>query len=546
MATVGQVLSAPESGWKRYEETDSAFTYLGTSWVSGTGAAYSGGTGKYTVTSTFHSVKFNFTGSKIRIISYRGTDRNSAITLKIDDVIYTYTANGSAQNTTLLFEKIDLIDAEHNAEISVSDATGQKIFEFDAIDIDVNKTVKQYKTFSYKTLVLSNGYYKKYVGNSWVTVSSAPTEADYLNNGMDDISIIPESAWSQLTGTVELYYYTDDSRKSEALFNIETNPFTLTNEWINNTPSVLYYTDDANVTNPTIDITTNYNPIDDLSDPELLVYGFGYSDLTKQLQVTGTVSPKLVMPIANLDIKGDIQSLTLNVSESGNGIVRLIASANNGVSWNYFRGSAWNVVDISDLNNVKTNGMSATELNAINASQWALLTTSRRIRLAYYIEEKYSSDLANINSLVSSENIYSVTPQFNGLTIVYDAIDSNYYGLLFMDISDSFYSTSMGDILKYLDLGTLVAGQTSLDVKVKIKNGYNFPVKDLVLSSSDNMDDVFVELSKTTNPFISQSILNYSQTLQPDDVIEFYIRISTSKTATSGGNFNISAKASPA
>ncbi|QWU14466.1 hypothetical protein SAMN04487895_101776 [Paenibacillus sophorae] len=136
MATIGQALTTPEAGWKRYEETSASFKYFGSSWVTSTSANYSGGASKYTTTASLHSVSFKFTGPKLRIVSYRGTDRNPAINLVIDGVSYTYSAQGVAGSMILLFDKTDLTNGTHTVVVSANDASATKIFEWDAIDID--------------------------------------------------------------------------------------------------------------------------------------------------------------------------------------------------------------------------------------------------------------------------------------------------------------------------------------------------------------------------------------------------------------------------
>lgn len=158
-----------------------------------------------------------------------------------------------------------------------------------------------FNTFS-RCLVYSNAEYKKYSASTWQTITtSIPTEADYLNgNTLAEVSAIPESAWQQLSGTVELCYYTDDSSVTEAQFNIQTNPFTLADEFAGQSSiniieytdnptqtestvtletepftfydemgdsfDVLYYTDDPAKTSAELEINANYTPLDEIED----------------------------------------------------------------------------------------------------------------------------------------------------------------------------------------------------------------------------------------------------------------------------------------
>ncbi|SFJ65954.1 F5/8 type C domain-containing protein [Paenibacillus sp. UNC496MF] len=135
MATVGQQLLAPESGWTRFEQTDVHFVFAGDSWADNPGANYSGGSAKYTFGANLHSVSFAFNGSGLRIISYRDSDRQANISVVIDGVSYSYSARGAAGSQILLFEKDGLTDGNHTVTISASNSGLFSIFEFDAIDL---------------------------------------------------------------------------------------------------------------------------------------------------------------------------------------------------------------------------------------------------------------------------------------------------------------------------------------------------------------------------------------------------------------------------
>ncbi|MCM3341732.1 hypothetical protein M3650_24675 [Paenibacillus sp. MER TA 81-3] len=160
-----------------------------------------------------------------------------------------------------------------------------------------------------KILIKNNSSYYKYDGISWrLLENSVPTEEDYLLHGMniDDISTIPESAWAELKGDVELCYYTDALNKTKVSFNIETEPFTLAEEFdgqtikiieytdnptqeesiitletepftfydeVGNSFDVLYYTDDPDKTEAELEINHNYSPWDELDgDFELVTW----------------------------------------------------------------------------------------------------------------------------------------------------------------------------------------------------------------------------------------------------------------------------------
>lgn len=179
---------------------------------------------------------------------------------------------------------------------------------------------KLFYEYIYKSLIYRSGSYMKYLASSWQTVtSSTPTESDYLQgNTMSEIALIPESAWKQLTGTVELCCYTDEPFKLETQFNIETKPFTLSNEFkgkeikvleytdspsqaeskvetevesysiydeFGDTMEVLYYTDNTTRTKADLEITANYSPLDELEGDFEVVTWSDTIDETVQISI---------------------------------------------------------------------------------------------------------------------------------------------------------------------------------------------------------------------------------------------------------------------
>ncbi|MCE5169644.1 hypothetical protein LQV63_09995 [Paenibacillus profundus] len=122
-----------------------------------------------------------------------------------------------------------------------------------------------------------------------------------------------------------------------------------------------------------------------------------------------------------------------------------------------------------------------------------------------------------------------------------------YSGLMFMDKTGNYYSDTFGGILKYLDFGIIIAGQTTVDQKVVVKNQLGYEITNLTLEVvKDSLPQgVTIELSRSNKPFIAQDKLLFSQIFQQDDTVEFYVRIATVIEAepTVNGQFEIRAKA---
>ncbi|OME99575.1 hypothetical protein BK124_08255 [Paenibacillus amylolyticus] len=518
-----------------------------------------------------------------------------------------------------------------------------------------------------KYLVQNSSTYKYYASGQWQVISGSPTEQDYLNYGMDDISIIPESAWSQLQGEVELCYYTDDPTKTEASFNIETDPFTLAEEWedkeikiieytddpnqtestitietepftlydeLGDSVDVLYYTDDPSKTSAELNITANYSPLDELEGDFDVVTWTNDEEViagNRDMMLTYNALPfeQLIVQPKDIALYGDVKKVvaTKVTENSPEGILRMAASFDSGLTWKTYRFNKWLDMDIQDTTLFKRKGMNLDTLNAIPEKDLIALT-----RIAYYFdsskhyENSYSLDEVKMVvdaprhavefrdmslQLLNTTATIDLTFSGNKLTGVLDdadqgkvkyrvllngktyypadgnftrlaaspfnielnidernvnfgventlkvefqdywgAVDSreikfigSYSGLMFMDESGDFLSDTFGGILKQLDYGVIIAGQTTLTKKVRIKNLLGYAVDHVYLEMDKKFetDGVDVQLSRQADPFLPIDYLTYGL-IQPEDSIDFYIRIATDIHAKPNPNGNFEMK----
>ncbi|MFL1671467.1 LamG domain-containing protein [Paenibacillus dendritiformis] len=195
-----------------------------------------------------------------------------------------------------------------------------------------------------KTLIYHENQYKTYEG-SWINIGTSVLENDYNLRGIEDISTIPESAWAELKGDIELCYYTDDPNKTEASFNIETEPFTLAEEFddqtikiieytenplqedstitletepftfydeVGDSFDVLYYTDDPDKTEAELEINHNYSPLDELDgDFDLVTW-----TMEEEAEVREELKPIFKEKIEDGDLYGvtvDLSKGTINI-----------------------------------------------------------------------------------------------------------------------------------------------------------------------------------------------------------------------------------------
>lgn len=127
---VGDVLKEPESGWKRFDDTDSNFQYSG-AWSTTNRPDYYGGSIHYCPgNKDLATLQFQFYGKALRIIGLFSPSFDIG-QISIDNLP---TENINYKNTTvhyqaLLYEKSDLTEGVHTVSLS-----GLNI-NFDAIDI---------------------------------------------------------------------------------------------------------------------------------------------------------------------------------------------------------------------------------------------------------------------------------------------------------------------------------------------------------------------------------------------------------------------------
>lgn len=516
----------------------------------------------------------------------------------------------------------------------------------------------------YQVLVYNNNGWKKWNPNllKWVTVTNSnPIESDF-NSGMsdDELSLIPETAWSQLFGEVEIGAFALNQKTTEVSFNIETEPFTLSQEWdgkqiqvieytddpqknessivLETDPftledylsgsdklDVLYYTDEESAVAPTLETTINYSPLDELNDFEVVTW---ISDEERKASVNMNVLPlgQIALNVNDISSYIDIQSFAASIESTAEelSLTRFFLSFDEGLSWKSYRNSYWRDVDLSKKEAIKRYAMSVNDLNSIPESAINSMINDT-FQIGYYIEERawtdedekitevgykgtaYVDDVkfsdltfnvlntkATINVLFAGNKVQGILddedkgkvqyrillngdPYFpeNGefsrllpspfqLNVVVDdkrikfgvqntlivefkdywgEVDSwsstfigTHSGLVFTDEMGNFYTTAFGEVLKYLDFGQIIAGQTTIDQKVILKNNIGYPVKNVQLTARHADSDVAIEMSKGHSPFEAHSELLYPGVLDINEEIPFYVRVSTKLTASPNAN----------
>ncbi|AVP61042.1 cell adhesion protein [Clostridium botulinum] len=152
MATIGEQLLQPESGWKRYDDRNENISYVG-NWVKGSYSStqYYLGTDTYidigiASSKNSHTISFNFIGSKIRIMGLKNTTGAENCFINIDNIEYNFSQNTSTLTQGCLnFELLNLTNKEHYVQMYSNNSNASKYgIIFDSIDIDENGELKPY------------------------------------------------------------------------------------------------------------------------------------------------------------------------------------------------------------------------------------------------------------------------------------------------------------------------------------------------------------------------------------------------------------------
>lgn len=134
MAIIGQALTAPEAGWRRYDNLDPRILYSGGAWADIGSASYYGGSSKQ-LQAASAKFQFKFYGTKFRWLFLTASACSAAVNVKVDGqkvgVANLYSAATVFQ--ALNFEVTGLPLGEHLVEIENTTAT---YIGLDSIDID--------------------------------------------------------------------------------------------------------------------------------------------------------------------------------------------------------------------------------------------------------------------------------------------------------------------------------------------------------------------------------------------------------------------------
>lgn len=436
-----------------------------------------------------------------------------------------------------------------------------------------------------KSLIqLNNGEYRTYRETGWEVISPPVSSQVFAQHGMTDLSIIPPEAWrelAQLSPTVEIVTYVPEGNKVKAFtetyrdiplrIDMKALPF----------EQLVVQPSDFELHGSLIAIIANQLPVHVYEGRCRFILSFdggltwevfrngrwksvNVDDMAKVRELGMSFKVLGKIKEANFQDKGSQLRIGYYLDDS--------IHREEAVKLDHSRlmvRSALDDVKVKDLSLTLLNTKASIELKLTGNKLTGRLEDADKGKVQYRVllnDKPYfpangeftrlAASPVDINLSISERDI--VFNRENKLRVEYQdywgeteswetKFIGSYSGLMFMDETGNYYSDTFGGILKYLDFDMLIAGQTSLDQKVVVKNQLSYSITNLTLETVNESlpDGVAIELSRKSSPFIPVDSLLYSEVLHHGDTVEFYVRIATEIDAkpTPDGRFEIRAYA---
>lgn len=142
---------------------------------------------------------------------------------------------------------------------------------------------------------------------------------------------------------------------------------------------------------------------------------------TFSLETTAIPKRQVVVQETEMVLPAPIKSFTLTGSVSSTSVLKVITSIDNGITWRAYDGSNWIVVDINDLDDVASKGMTVAAFNGITEAVWKQELANLKVRFAYYLDLSSVTDEATLDKLTyETVPVVDKSPKLNSIKIAYD------------------------------------------------------------------------------------------------------------------------------
>lgn len=363
MANIGEQLSAPESGWKRIDDTDSNIVYNGT-WNTQKSSNYYNSSSHYTNENTAY-ISFKYYGTKIRLLMIYYSTKTDGNVIEIDGTKYYFNCSNSMSSgngtSNLAFEKTGLNKKVHNIKIYAPNASISKSLHIDAIDIDEDgKLLSQEEYNKMMSCYIKQGdKYYSFSKDNYDTTTKM-----YREITLDDINN-------------DLYLCKLTDLTKEVTIGEETfKP---------------------------IDKFDNFQFVSKYNEPKTII---GRKSKTGMSIASGDIYTK---------VTSRINSFTLDNTVNNNSYIRMAVSFDNGITWKTYKDKKF--TDLSINIAIKTyENMTTDEKNNWKSAKETILSEGftpdilstidfnsiedlNTIRFAYVLYQDLSTDTCEVNNL---------------------------------------------------------------------------------------------------------------------------------------------------
>lgn len=136
----------------------------------------------------------------------------------------------------------------------------------------------------------------------------------------------------------------------------------------------------------------------------------------RKATIYGVPDHGLLIGINDIEV-GNSDSLTINQVGSSNGIIRVICSGDNGMTW-----MGTSQVDLSDNASIISNGFTPETLNGLSKEQIEVLFPNGFARFSFYMEQNNSDEVVQVESLLVGEKEYTISPTATDLSLIYEVL----------------------------------------------------------------------------------------------------------------------------
>lgn len=272
------------------------------------------------------------------------------------------------------------------------------------------------ETTTYKVLYLIKSNNKTYGMDEqglWKMVEIASlSPLSFEENGIERLSTVTEEQWLQLQKPIEVLTWTDDTESTSVdviyakkefltpkleLTVPEYKPIDIFDD-----PEIVSLAEDSESPKLRIEGFRDLRPYMESSNPKLLVSPEEVQEENPVVKTDSVPHRQLVLAKDSIKLRllKEIQTFIIMSTESLSGIVRLVFSIDGGDAWQTYSSNTqqFETIDISNMDNIKNNGMTADTFNSIE-TKWNEVVTGGQIKFGYYLEMEDENSAAEVDKL---------------------------------------------------------------------------------------------------------------------------------------------------